>query len=61
MLVLSVAAVISFLLAYFNSQGEGNTVYIKTLVILTILILNAIVGVQQESNIERALETLEDL
>jgi len=40
-----VAAVMLFLLAYFNDQGKGDIVYIELLVILTILILNAIIGV----------------
>lgn len=61
--VLLAAAVVSLLLAYFEegSREEGIRAYIEPAVILLILILNAIVGVWQESNAEAALEALKQM
>ena len=61
--VLLLAAVVSFVLAYFEEGGEGEGIraYIEPAVILLILILNAIVGVWQESNAEAALEALKEM
>jgi Ca2+-transporting ATPase len=61
--ILLVSAAVSFALAYFDeaSASEGLTAYVEPLVILTILILNAIVGVWQESSAEQALDALKKL
>ncbi len=55
------SAVVSFVLAFFEDHDEGIKGFIEPFVILLILVLNAAVGVWQESNAEAALDALKDL
>lgn len=55
-IVLLVAAVVSGVTGYLNGEGITDAV-----IILSILIVNAIIGVLQESKAENALEALEKL
>jgi Ca2+-transporting ATPase len=60
--ILLAAAAVSFVLILLDEKAEGGIVdYVEPLVILLILILNAIVGVWQESNAESALEALKQM
>ncbi|GAB4833700.1 Calcium-transporting ATPase 4, endoplasmic reticulum-type [Ancistrocladus abbreviatus] len=61
--ILLVAAVISFVLAMFdgNETGDEITKYAEPVVIFLILIVNAVVGVWQEGNAEKALEALQEI
>ena len=56
--ILLMAALVSFALAFIEEEMGA---YVEPFVILVILILNAMVGVWQESNAEEALEALKEL
>lgn len=56
-IVLLIAAAISFVLAIIEGHGE----YIDSIIILLIVILNAVLGVVQESNAEKALDALKSM
>ncbi|KAM7276172.1 hypothetical protein ACFE04_018038 [Oxalis oulophora] len=59
--ILLLAAFVSFFLAYLEGGDSGIEAFVEPFVIVLILILNAIVGVWQESNAENALEALKQM
>lgn len=58
-LILLGSAAVSFVLALFE-EGDDWTAFVDPAVILTILILNAVVGVTQESSAEKSIAALQE-
>ncbi|KAL6865413.1 hypothetical protein ACP4OV_016564 [Aristida adscensionis] len=60
--ILLAAAAVSFLLALSSSAGELTlSAFVEPLVIFLILVVNAAVGIWQETNAEKALEALREI
>jgi Ca2+-transporting ATPase len=57
-IILIVAAVVSALTATFGGEGES---YADVIIILIVVLINAILGVYQESKAEKAIEALQEI
>lgn len=57
-IILIVAAVVSAVTATFGGEGEG---YADVIIILFVVIINAVLGVYQESKAEKAIEALQEI
>jgi Ca2+ transporting ATPase len=55
------AATITFLFACFDQGEEGFAVFVEPFVILTILVINGLVAIWQDSNADNALEALMEM
>lgn len=60
-IILLAATVISFLLAVMEARRGGQADWIEPIVIIVIVLLNAVLGVFQESKAEAALEALKKM
>lgn len=56
--ILIIAAIVSFVIACYKNENNG---FFEPLLILLIVVLNAIMGVIQETKAEKALESLQNL
>lgn len=60
--ILLISAVISFAGSYFGKQDEHSLpAWVEPCVILTILVLNACVGIYQDYNAENAIDALKQM
>ncbi len=57
-IILIIAAVISAVTATFGGEGEG---YADVVIIMIVVLINAILGVYQESKAEKAIEALQEI
>ena len=57
-IILIVAAAISAVTAYIGHTGEG---YADVIIILFVVVVNAVLGVYQESKAEKAIEALQEI
>ncbi len=60
-IVLMIAAVVSFIMAFIESKNEGMKVFFEPMLIVAIVILNAILSLYQENKAENALENLKKM
>ena len=60
-IILLLAAVVSFVLACIEQVEHGNGEFFEPVLILVIVLLNAIMGVVQESKAEKALDALKNM